>query len=391
MVLTLNNKSPDVETLAQVSEGLPQVSEVMETISPEQVLTHARQDDPALLILQAEPDSADVLAFLQDLLTVNSVIRVLIVSRQPIPPEAPLARLTRVHLLKAPFNREGAATLLAWLLDPAERAGASLFRAQLRELRLLDILQIKAHNGSSCSLRVISDDGANGTLHFREGRLVHAATRAKTGKDAFHDICMFRDGLVEEGPFDGACPTTMVTSTHEMIMNAARFMDERMAEGCAAVEGQKRTAPIPMTDREIGPTRLDEVDGEVLRGIPKLLIIDDSSEVLLALQQMLVLALRDYAIITSASARSALEWATTYRPELIVLDYFMPGMNGDVFCERLQKAEGCAEIPIVLISGQETVLEEALSKIPTVRATLRKPFTGESLVTAIQNVLALPV
>ncbi len=391
MVLTLNNKSPDVEILAQVAEASPQVSEVMETVSPAQVLAHARQDDPALLIFHAEPDSNDALAFLQDLLTVNPVIRVLVVSRQPFPADAPLARLARVHLLRAPFNRAGAATLMQWLLDPADRSGGALFRAQMRDLRLLDILQLKAHNGSSCTLKVLADDGATGTLHFREGRLIHAATRAKTGKDAFHDICLFGDGAVEEWPFDAACPTSMVTATHEMIMDAARFMDERMAQGPVVPKARSATAPIPMTGREPGVTSLDEIDVEELRGLPKLLVIDDSAEVLLALQQMLVIGLREYAVITSTSAPSALDWALKFQPDLIVLDYFMPGMNGDVFCERLQESEVCAGIPIILISGQDTVLREMQSKEPTIRGTLRKPFESGELIKMIRAVLPTQV
>ncbi|MFQ3671780.1 MAG: hypothetical protein SNJ84_10025, partial [Verrucomicrobiia bacterium] len=61
MVLTLNNKSPDVEVLAQIAEESPQVGEVMETVTFAQVLAHAREDDPALLIIQAEPDSQETL------------------------------------------------------------------------------------------------------------------------------------------------------------------------------------------------------------------------------------------------------------------------------------------------------------------------------------------
>lgn len=390
MVLMLNNKSPDVEVLAQVAEESPQVSEVMETVSYRQILVHARQDDPALLILHAEPDSAEVLTFLQDLLTVNSVIRVLVVSRQPFPPDAPLARLGRVHLLKAPFNRAGAVTLIRWLLDPADRNGGALYRATLKDVRLLDILQLKAHSGSSCCLRVLADHGASGTLHFREGRLIHAATRAFTGKDAFHEICQFGNGCIEELPFDAACPTTMVTATHEMIMDAARFMDERLAQGQPSAKPKGSTAPIPMTDRDLVSGSLSEVGGAELSGIPKILVIDDSAEVLLALQQILVVGLRDYAVITSTSAPSALDWAVKHRPDLIVLDYFMPGMNGDIFCERLKAADGCGSIPVLLISGQEAVLAEMRRLEPEmIRAVLKKPFEGKALVETIRALLAV--
>lgn len=390
MVLTLNNKSPDVEVLAQIAEESPQVGEVMETVTFAQVLAHAREDDPALLIIQAEPDSQETLTFLQDLLTVNPVIRVLVVSRQPFPPTAPMARLVRVHLLKAPFNRSGAATLMQWLLDPADRNGGSLYRAELRDLRLLDVLQMKAHNGANCCLRIVADNGATGTLHFFGGRLIHAATRNLTGKDAFHDICLFGSGSIAELPFDAACPTSMVTATHEMIMDAARFMDERLAQGPMSSKARTATAPIPMTGREDDLKKVDELKEEELQGIPKLLVIDDSPEVLLALQQTLVVGLRDYAIITSSSAASGLEWAVKFRPDLIVLDYFMPGMNGDVFCERLWLAEGCDAIPIILISGQEAVLEEMERKEPTrIGGTLRKPFEGQALVELSRRLLGV--
>jgi CheY-like chemotaxis protein/Tfp pilus assembly protein PilZ len=55
-------------------------------------------------------------------------------------------------------------------------------------------------------------------------------------------------------------------------------------------------------------------------------------------------------IFTAASGGEALDIAAKHKPDLILLDYLMPDMNGDEVCRRLKGAEGTQKIPIIIVS-----------------------------------------
>jgi two-component system, cell cycle response regulator len=71
------------------------------------------------------------------------------------------------------------------------------------------------------------------------------------------------------------------------------------------------------------------------------------------LQTMLQTA--DYDVVTANSGPEALERVVEHRPDLILLDVMMVGMNGLEVCERLRVEPTLTETPIVLL----TVLEDA--------------------------------
>ena len=64
-----------------------------------------------------------------------------------------------------------------------------------------------------------------------------------------------------------------------------------------------------------------------------ILIVDDSPDYLGALFKSLETA--GFKVLVNTSAESALETIGQVRPDLILLDILMPGMNGFEFCRRL--------------------------------------------------------
>lgn len=389
-VLVLNTGAHEVESLAKIAEEIPQVTEIIDTISARQVLVHAREDDPRLLICQSDPDSKETLEFFQDLLTVNPIIRCLLVARQKPSPDSPILRMNRLHFLPSPFRQQGAATLLKWLLDPSTENSVGLFAANLKNIRILDLLQLKAHAGASCALTLTSNKGEKGELAFLEGRIIHAECENLTGEEAFRKITLFEGGTITEASFDPAGHQTLHRPTVELILDTARYMDETMIHSATPSGANTGVIPVKPPEDETKPI-VPEIDPERFESMPKVLVVDDSPEVLAALQQMLIATLPDYAIITVESALEALECIPRYRPKVVVLDFFMPDLNGDLFCKRLEDNSDTATIPIILISGNEAILSDMQSTHENVKAVLTKPFSSADLVREIKKLTELPL
>lgn len=85
----------------------------------------------------------------------------------------------------------------------------------------------------------------------------------------------------------------------------------------------------------------------------KILIVDDTPENIFVLMEALK---HDYRIVAAKSGEKALEVAQKEpRPDLILLDVMMPGMDGYEVCERLAGIEETKAIPVVFV----TALSEA--------------------------------
>ena len=81
----------------------------------------------------------------------------------------------------------------------------------------------------------------------------------------------------------------------------------------------------------------------------KLLLVDDTPENLELLTYML--EPQGYTLCTAHDGPSALEKVGSERPDLIVLDVMMPGMDGFQVCEQLKSDPQTADIPVIFLSA----------------------------------------
>ncbi len=85
-------------------------------------------------------------------------------------------------------------------------------------------------------------------------------------------------------------------------------------------------------------------------------MVDDDQRLLRVVS--MYLAMEGYEIISAPDGEAGLREAQQQRPDLIIMDIMMPGMDGITACTRLRTDPKTADIPVLLfsaLSGSEDV------------------------------------
>lgn len=116
----------------------------------------------------------------------------------------------------------------------------------------------------------------------------------------------------------------------------------------------------------------------------KVLVVDDSDFMLAMMQKLLE---NDYEVLTATSGLSAIRSITLNRPDLVLLDYEMPEMNGKEVFETMLGDEDLKYIPVVFltsVSDRKAVFSILQSK-PA--GYILKPADQENLLKTVQEIL----
>src|SRR5258705_13619084 len=90
--------------------------------------------------------------------------------------------------------------------------------------------------------------------------------------------------------------------------------------------------------------------------MPTILIVDDVAENVRLLQNLVQHLGR---VVFAKDGQGALEQTERHRPDLVLLDVMMPGMDGYETCRRLKAQEKTRDIPVIFITGADDELQEA--------------------------------
>ncbi len=115
--------------------------------------------------------------------------------------------------------------------------------------------------------------------------------------------------------------------------------------------------------------------------VPRVLVVEDED----AIGEVIVDVLSDegYEVRRARNGREALDVLQFWVPDLIVLDFMMPIMDGRAFREAQRRDPAIADVPVVLISGAREI-EQKGEEIGAV-AAIEKPFDIESLLTVVSR------
>ena len=112
---------------------------------------------------------------------------------------------------------------------------------------------------------------------------------------------------------------------------------------------------------------------------PRIMVVDDEQTILSLLKQ--TLEPEGYEVVVAADGRSALALLEERKPDLVLLDIMMPGLDGFQTLERIRQR---SNIPVIMLTAK--------CEVTTVRDTLglgaddyvRKPFHTRELLARIR-------
>ncbi|MFZ4548296.1 MAG: response regulator, partial [Bacteroidales bacterium] len=115
------------------------------------------------------------------------------------------------------------------------------------------------------------------------------------------------------------------------------------------------------------------------------LVVDDNHEVRNLLKDILMPA---YQIVEAADGLEGWEMAAKIVPDLIISDVLMPGMDGNVLCEKIKSSNLTNHIPVILLTALPTTADRIKGLKHGADSYIPKPFEAEHLLVRIEKLIS---
>ncbi|GMG85909.1 twitching motility response regulator PilH [Biformimicrobium ophioploci] len=118
----------------------------------------------------------------------------------------------------------------------------------------------------------------------------------------------------------------------------------------------------------------------------RVLIVDDSPTETYKLTSLL--EKNGHAVITAPTGEDGVEVARQERPDVILMDIVMPGLNGFQATRQLSKGDSTSAIPIIIVTTKDQDTDRVWGLRQGAKAYLTKPVDERQLLGTIEEVLA---
>ena len=116
-----------------------------------------------------------------------------------------------------------------------------------------------------------------------------------------------------------------------------------------------------------------------------ILVIDDEKDLLELVRYNL--EKEQFDAISATDGQTGLDIATRHRPDLIVLDLMMPGMDGLEVCRRLRSDSRTSRIPLIMLTAKATEADRIVGLELGADDYVTKPFSPRELVARVKAIL----
>lgn len=125
---------------------------------------------------------------------------------------------------------------------------------------------------------------------------------------------------------------------------------------------------------------------EALAARKLIVAVDDS----LTVRKIVSISLEriGYRVMTACEGRQGLELIARERPDLILLDITMPGLDGYQVCKAIKQNPDTRKIPIVMLSGKDGFFDKVKGRLAGATDYITKPFREATLAEAVKKFAA---
>lgn len=125
---------------------------------------------------------------------------------------------------------------------------------------------------------------------------------------------------------------------------------------------------------------------ELDSGKKRVLIVDDDPAIVDMLEDLLT---RDgrFEVKSASNGFEAGSLTQGFRPDILLLDYMLPDINGNVVCERVRNDPKLAHTKIIIVSGAVSSFEIEHLKAAGADDFIKKPFDVDKLISRMVELL----
>ena len=120
--------------------------------------------------------------------------------------------------------------------------------------------------------------------------------------------------------------------------------------------------------------------------MPKeILIVDDEPDVVVPIQ--FLMEQQGYLVMVAERGEDALDLIYQYKPDLVILDILLPGIDGYEVCETIRLDANYREIKIIFLTAKGREVDTAKGLSLGADAYITKPFSNTELVAKVKELL----
>lgn len=115
-----------------------------------------------------------------------------------------------------------------------------------------------------------------------------------------------------------------------------------------------------------------------------ILAIDDEKDILKLLEYNL--QKEGYQFFSSKTGEEGFELAKSKRPDLVILDLMMPGIDGIEVCKLLKANQSTKSIPIIMLTAKSAEIDQVVGLELGASDYITKPFSVKVLLARVKNI-----
>ena len=119
--------------------------------------------------------------------------------------------------------------------------------------------------------------------------------------------------------------------------------------------------------------------------VKTILIADDDEDLRLLVE--VTLENPTYRILTAVDGCQALEAVNQHRPDLLIIDWMMPGLNGCEAVAQMRENPETSTIPVVMLTARDGLETQEETASLALAGYLAKPFSPLELIKKVREVL----
>ncbi|MEW6712740.1 MAG: response regulator [Candidatus Riflebacteria bacterium] len=120
--------------------------------------------------------------------------------------------------------------------------------------------------------------------------------------------------------------------------------------------------------------------------LKQILIIDDEEAIVLLLET--ILGVYDYQSISCMQPENAVALARSKKPDLIILDIAMPGIDGYEICSTLKSSPETSSIPVLMVTALALSQDKKRGLECGANGFVFKPFDPQMVISEIEKLLS---